>query len=161
MYNYDGSPVRQERLANGTDHCGSAGDVYNLHTLVSGDVIVEPDARERPLATGSSPGAERVLIYAVDSNFNMHIGFDGVRDQPNAVKHETLFHNADVFAAGELTVNDGIIVRVNDRSGSYRTVGKIDIDRRFAEAVLTAIDRASAPLSGSERSRLREKAGRK
>jgi hypothetical protein len=77
------------------------------------------------------------------------------------VKHETLFHNADVRAAGELSVVDGIIVAVNDFSGSYRTAGKLDTDRRFAEAVLTAIDRASIPLHWVERERLRKRAGRR
>lgn len=122
MFSYDDTPVRQERLARGTDHCSSAGDVYDLRDLVSGDVITSPRAPQRTAATaGTSAAAEPVLIYAVDVNFNIHIAFDGVRGRPNAVKHETLFHNADVRAAGELTITDGIIVGVNDRSGSYRT----------------------------------------
>jgi len=58
-------------------------------------------------------------------------------------------------------VIDGIIVGVNDRSGSYRTAGRLDIDRRFGEAVLTALERAGAPITEAERSRLRAKAGRK
>ena len=101
------------------------------------------------------------MIYAVDVDFNIHVGFDGIRGTAGAVKHETLFHNADVRAAGELTLRGGIIVRVNDQSGSYRTSGRLDTDRRFAEAILTALDRAACPVEDDERSRLRAKAGRK
>jgi hypothetical protein len=64
----------------------------------------------------------------------------------------------DVRAAGELTVSEGIIVNVNDLSGSYRTAGKLEMNGQFAEAVLTALDRFGAPLQDSVRSILRERA---
>jgi hypothetical protein len=162
VYSYDDTFIQRERLAKGTDHCGSAGEVYALGNLVTAGKIVAPGRPARSLTTrGSTAGREGVLIYAVDGNFNIHVGFDGVRGETNAVKHETLFHNADVRAAGELSVVDGIIVEVNDFSGSYRTAGKLDTDRRFAEAVLTAIDGASIPLHPVEREQLRKKAGRR
>jgi hypothetical protein len=162
MFNYQDSVVRQERLARGTDHCGSTGTVYVLGELVQAERIVDPRDPKRALTTGgTSPGTAGVLLYAVDANFNIHVGFDGVRGTPDTVKHETLFHNADVRAAGELTLRDGMIVGVNDQSGSYRTSGRLDTDRRFAEAVLTALDRAACPVTDDARSRLREKAGRK
>lgn len=161
MFNYHDSVVRRERLAKRTDHCDSHGEVHSLADLVFDGRIVDPVSK-RPLTTRRSTGSQRrVLIYAVDTNFDMHVGFDGIRGQENAVKHETLFHNADVRAAGELQVVGGIIVKVNDFSGSYRTVGKLDTDRRFAEAVLTACERASASFSPLEFAWLRRKAGRR
>jgi hypothetical protein len=99
------------------------------------------------------------LIYAVDVNFEIRAGFDGIRGEENAVKHETLFHNADVRAAGEMAVVGGIIVSVNDFSGSYRTAGKLETDRRFAEAVLTACEYALVRMRYSEFHRLIVKAG--
>src|ERR1041385_1336527 len=77
-----------------------------------------------PLTAGRTFGTSApVLIYAVDTKFSIHVGFDGIRGQSTAVKHETLFHNADVRAAGELEVFEGMIVTVNDHSGSYGTAG--------------------------------------
>ena len=75
------------------------------------------------------------------------------------MKHETLFHNANVRAAGELEVVDGMIVNVNDHSGSYGTVGKLQTDRRFAMAVLTAIDLVAAPTKDRARTQLKKQAG--
>lgn len=162
MFSYENSIVRQERLARGTDHCGSKGTVYSLKELLTDGLIMDPTDVDRPLTTaGTSPSAGSVLIYAVDANFNIRVSFDGIRGSADAVKHETLFHNVDVRAAGELSVRGGIIIAVNDRSGSYRTAGKMDTDRRFAEAVLTAIDRAGGTLADAERARLREQAGRR
>ena len=159
MYSYDDTLIRKERLEKGTDHCGSSGAVYSLEELVTGGKIVMPGGEAR--RGGSASSKNGVLIYAVDDNFNVHVAFDGIRGEENAVKHETLFHNADVRAAGELSVVDGIIVEVNDLSGSYRTAGKLDTDRRFAESVLTAFDRVAVSLHPVERERLRKKAGRR
>jgi hypothetical protein len=162
MFNYHDSTIRQERLARGTDHCGSEGKVYALADLVKGGKVMDPRARSRPLTTDGTAGLPSdVLIYAVDADFNIHVGFDGVRGTPNAVKHETLFHNAEVRAAGELSLLDGIIVAVNDQSGSYRTFGRLSTDRRFTEAILMALNRSAAPVSEETRAWLREKAGRK
>ncbi|HYI12450.1 MAG TPA: hypothetical protein VEK57_25575 [Thermoanaerobaculia bacterium] len=92
--------MRQERLRKGTDHCGSTGSVYNLRDVMKAGVIADPRDMQRPLSTAwTSPAASPVLIYAVDVDFNIHVGFDSARSQANAVKHETLFHNADVRAA--------------------------------------------------------------
>lgn len=101
------------------------------------------------------------VIYAVNENFEINIGFDGVRGSRDAVKHETLFHNADVRAAGELEIEAGVIVEVGDISGTYGTPGRIQTDPSFADAVLNALDRASAPIERSERRRLERRAGRR
>ena len=160
MYDYDGTAVRQERLAKGTDHCGSTGAVYALVDLVKDGLIMDPDRPGTPLtARRTSAPATRVLIYAVNFRFDLRVGFDGTRGELNAVKHETLFHNANVRAAGELEVVDGIIVNVNDHSGSYGTVGRLRTDRRFAMAVLTAIDLVAAPTKDRVRTQLKKQAG--
>ena len=148
MFSYDDSVIRQERLLRGADHCASTGKVHVLADLVRGGRVVDPRDARRPLTTGgTSPMTASVLIYAVDANFNIHVAFDGVRGTPNAVKHETLFHNADVRAAGELTVRDGMIMRVSDQSGSYRTSGHMEIHIvSFEHGALTSRPLPSAPF---------------
>jgi len=160
MYVYHGSSIQKARVKSGTDHCGSEGTVYRLQDLLSSAVIIDPRNGSKPLTAGrnSRPPAP-VLIYAVDRNLELHVAFDGIRGNADAVKHETLFHNADVEAAGEMQVRRGIIFAVNDLSGSYRTAGRLGEDRRFARAVLAAIDRIAAPLAWSERRRLSAMAG--
>jgi len=89
-----------------------------------------------------------------------HIAFDGLRGQPGAVKHETLFHNGDVLAAGELEVRRGIIVGLNDHSGSYGTYGKLDSDPAFAAAVVRALDLSGVAMVAELDRKLREKSRR-
>jgi hypothetical protein len=126
VYRYEGSIVQLERLAGKRDHCGSGGIVHDLRDLISSGRIHEPDAPGRTLTAGRSMGRKnRILIYAVDENFDIHVGFDSERGMPSAVKHETLFRNADVRAAGEIEVSDGIVVEVGDVSGSYGTSGRL------------------------------------
>lgn len=142
MYDDHDSDIRAERLVTGRDHCESAGRVYALTELVVRNRIVDPESGVELATSG-----ERRLIYAVDSGGRIHVGFDGDRGVPHAVKHETLFHNAPVEAAGEMRVANGVIVEVNDRSGSYGTIGQLKIDRRMAQAVLTALQAAEVPLT--------------
>lgn len=101
-----------------------------------------------------------MLIYAVAENFQVNVAFDTRRGTPGAVKHESLFQNADVRAAGELEIEDGVIVEVGDISGTYGTQGRLQTDHTFADAVLTAIDTIGAPLDAGERRRLRRRARR-
>jgi hypothetical protein len=159
MFRYEGSLIQSERLQKGKDHCTSPGQVYDLRELVRDGFIREPSDHSRTLTAGRSVGTEhRVMIYAVGENFEIHAGFDSERGTANAVKHETLFHNADVRAAGELNVVDGIIIEINDISGSYGTPGRLQSDPEFAQAVLRALRLARAPLHRSERLRLSRRA---
>jgi hypothetical protein len=151
MYDYRGTAIRAVRLARGTDHCGSPGRVFGLAELVASGLIMDPEAPTRLLT-------KRKLIYAVNEAFEINVAEDGVRGTSGAVKHETLFRNAPVRAAGELFVEQGIIVRVNDRSGSYGTEGRMDSDRRFSRAVLAGLAKAAATVTEAELVRLREKA---
>jgi hypothetical protein len=152
-----------DRRASGTDHCASKGIVFALKQLISNGEIRDPQDGRQALTAGRSVDATRgVIIYAVDQNFQINVGFDGVRGNPEAVKHETLFHNADVRAAGELEIDKGTIVEIGDISGTYGTAGRLQTDQTFADAVLTALDNISAPLDAAERRRLEERrAGRR
>ena len=139
-----------ERLGSGTDRCDSEGAVYELHTLVGlHGKISDPELEGVTLTT-----VNRVYVYAVNLRLEMRIAADGDRSKQGAVKHETLFQNADVIGAGEIVVNDGIVMDVNDRSGSYGTSGQLDIDSRFAGGLLTAMDRAQVSVDPSLRRRL-------
>lgn len=160
MYEYEGGTIQAERLAAGKDHCASSGPVFEISTLVVAGRIIDPDDRETTLTTRSTRSS-RVMIYAVDGKYQMNVAVDTVRGTPNAVKHETLFHNAPVLAAGEIDVDDGIIVAVNDRSGTYQTRGMLDLDSSFANAVARAITEANVPITPALISQLTRKAGRK
>src|SRR4051794_13752502 len=102
MFKYD--PIKEaSRQTKGEDHCASTGPVFQLGMLVRGGLIRDPSDVATALTVGRSVGKRKVaFIYAVDENFTVHVALDGVRGTQNAVKHETLFHNADVRAAGEL-----------------------------------------------------------
>jgi hypothetical protein len=133
---------------------------YSLRELVQEGRLTEPGKPGQPLTVGRSVGKKnRVLIYAVDENFETRVGFDTPRGRPDAVKHETLHRNADVRAAGELEVDDGVIVEVGDVSGSYGTSGRIQTDPAFVTAVLRAIAKAGVGLAAPERKRLQRRAG--
>lgn len=161
MFRYD-RLKEGERLAKGEDHCRSGGAVFALAGLIRDGLIREPADMTKALTAGRSTGKrERVLIYAVNENFAINVGFDGVRGTANAVKHETLFQNDDVRAAGELEVDDGVIVEVGDVSGTYGTPGRIQTDPTFADVILQALDQISAPIERSERRRLERRAGRR
>jgi hypothetical protein len=150
------------RQAQGQDHCTSKGQVFELSSLFVGGLIYDPTSPATPLTVGVSVGKRTgALIYAVNEDFEIHVGFDGIRGTPNAVKHETLFHNADVRAAGEMEIEVGVIIEVGDVSGTYGTPGMIQTDPLFADAVLTALDRINAPLADNERRRLERRAGKR
>jgi hypothetical protein len=84
---------------------------------------------------------DRRSIYAVSTTLVVHIAFDGVRGATDAVKHETLFHNANVAAAGEVSFVMGRVSNLNDHSGSYGTFGKLASDPAFARAVRLGFSR--------------------
>jgi hypothetical protein len=161
LFKYD-QRIEASRKAKGHDHCASEGQVFDLADLLVDGSIRDPAHRAKTLTAGVSVGkGSRALIYAVDEKFSIRVGFDGVRGTSDAVKHETLFHNADVRAAGELEVEHGVIVEVSDISGTYGTPGMIQRDPLFAEAVLTALDSIGAPIASRERRRLARRAHRR
>jgi hypothetical protein len=161
MFKYD-RIKEASRQAKGEDHCSSTGPVFELGTLVKDGLVRDPADLAAALTIGRSAGKSKLaFIYAVDENFAIHVALDGVRGAQHAVKHETLFHNADVRAAGELEIKAGLIVKVDDISGTYETPGNIETDPLFADAVLTALDGIDAPIEHNERRRLERRAGRR
>lgn len=162
MYEYHNTEIRAERLEGHRDHCDSDGAVYDITTLVRGDRLEDPEPHSDGFLV--SPGhlsttTHRRMIYAVSIDLRIHVAFDGNRGAEHAVKHETLFHNGDVAAAGEINVVDGVVASINDRSGSYGTTGQMKVDRRFANAVLMAFQRAQVPMTESAVDFLRMWAG--
>jgi hypothetical protein len=154
MYNYHDMPVRVDREKKGLDHCASKGSVFNLATLVNGRGEATDPRNPRVLLDNS---AGPTIIYAVSSHFVVHIAFDGVRGTPNAVKHETLFQNANVAAAGEVFFIMGRVSDINDQSGSYGTLGMLESDPAFAAAVRLGLSRAGVSMDRSVRKKLRLK----
>lgn len=140
MYRYHDSLENKTRLALGTCRCGSAGAKYDLDALVESALVLDPQTRQ-PLT--SAPLADRnhkPYIFAVNARFQMRIGLDGDRaSDPDATKHETLWENADVLAAGEIRFLDGVVVELNDHSGSYGTHGVLRSSSGFRNAVLEAL----------------------
>jgi hypothetical protein len=105
---------------------------------------------DAPVVSGNDDHLEKPyrFIFAVSQNFEIRIALDHLRAVDNAVKHETLFHNANVLAAGEIYFEEGVVIDINDRSGSYRTLGMLNTPD-FARAVLTAFRQNGIPMSES------------
>ena len=157
MYSYHGTSQHRTRLADGRCRCESQGRVHRLDALLSRGLILAPPALADPLSTPqirrlrSDPepigaGYGRTFIFAINEELEICIAADNDRQLHNAVKHETLFHNANVLAAGEICIQNGIILNINDHSASYSTIGKLEADPAFAQAVLGAIARHAFPL---------------
>jgi hypothetical protein len=154
MYIYHDTAVRLERERKGHDHCGSTGSVFDLATLVNAHgEAVHPDRPEVLLDNSAGPK----IIYAVSIELVVHIAFDGIRGAANAVKHETLFHNANVAAAGEVSFVMGRISDINDHSGSYGTFGKLESDPAFARAVRLGFSRTLVLMNESVPENIRSK----
>jgi hypothetical protein len=135
MYIYQDTPVRVERERKGLDHCASKGSVFDLASLVNSEgEVVHPTNPGVLLDNSAGPR----IIYAVSRDLVVHIAFDGVRGAADAVKHETLFQNANVEAAGEVSFVMGRVSGINDHSGSYGTYCKLASDTAFARAVRRA-----------------------
>lgn len=154
MYIYHDTAVRVERERKGHDHCASKGLVFDLASLVNdqGEVI---DPRHPGVLLDNLAGPK--IIYAVSTDFVVHIAFDGVRGAADAVKHETLFHNANVTAAGEVSFHMGRVAGINDHSGSYGTFGKLASDPAFARAVRLGFSRTLVLMNESVPETIRSK----
>jgi hypothetical protein len=73
------------------------------------------------------------------------------------VKHETLFHNANVAAAGEVSFVMGRLASINDHSGSYGTFGELESDPAFARAVRLGFSRTLVLMNDSVPENIRSK----
>jgi hypothetical protein len=157
LYQYHGTLVHEKRLSDGICRCQSTGVVFNAKDLIRNGLIFEPLAFAYPLNTPriktlSNPdliieGNAKPFIYAVSLELDLHVAPDGNRPTDNSVKHETLFHNEHVLAAGEIWIRDGIIAGMNDYSGSYGTRGEMETNPAFAKAVLSALIKQNLPVN--------------
>lgn len=154
MYVYQDTLVRYEREQKGQDHCGSRGPIFDLATLVNtkGEAV-HPTHPGVLLDNSAGPK----IIYAVSAALVVHLAFDGVRGAVDAVKHETLFHNANVAAAGEVSFAMERVSSINDHSGSYGTFGRLASDPAFARAVRLGFSRTLVLMDESVRETIRLK----
>lgn len=158
-YNYHDSEVRKDREVKETCRCqvahnGRVLDAAKLNRLPDGR-ISNPSTPGQALTTPPL-GSDGVFIYAIDQDGNLRMASDGGKREFNrdAVKHETLFHNANVIASGELQFEAGTIIGINDASGSYGTRGELDLNPRFARHVLKALQDHLIPFSDQVKSDL-------
>jgi hypothetical protein len=165
MFYYHDTAENHRRLAAGICRCQSEEQdrVVNLRDLVLGNrlrsVHSPAELLDAPVVNGNDDHLEKPyrFIFAVSQNFEIRIALDHLRVVDNAVKHETLFHNANVLAAGEIYFENGVVIEINDRSGSYGTLGMLETAPGFAEAVLTAFERNGIPVLDSLREFLGDK----
>jgi hypothetical protein len=150
MFVYHGTTINTERIAAARCRCQSTsiGLVWDISEL-RGDngCILAPDTKLPLTSPALNSLDERRLIYAVNEQFIMRVAWDGDRAAPGSVKHETIFHNADVLAAGEMCVYEGTVVALNDVSGSYSTRGALESDPRFVRVLLQFFDTSGVSVS--------------
>lgn len=150
--------IEVERETHGTNRCNSPGakaGVHELKGLVKRGRVVLP-ARTRPSSSGGD-----LWIFAVRGGV-MRVARDGGsrrRGAPplplDAVKHETLFTNLPVAAAGEIQFTDGCIASINNYSGTYVCA----YDFEFWSVIRQALLEARAPLTPEFDTRLRLELG--
>ena len=156
MYQYHGSLVHENRLKVGRCRCQSNGAIYDAKALLRNGLIFEPIHLAHPLSTPRIPTLSnpdtivdeitQPFIYAISLDFEMHLAPDGNRPTAGSIKHETLFHNEHVLAAGEIWIQNGVVAGMNDFSGSYGTRGEMEANPAFAEAVLSALRKQNLPV---------------
>ena len=155
MFVYHDSEENKERLVDGRCRCATEHKerVFALCCLVKEGRIQDPYEKGKHLGelptvpeTATEAYKPGVYIYAVSATFEMRIALDCDRDLQNAIKHESLFKNADVIAAGEIRFSDGCVSYLDDKSGSYGTLGALEGDPDFVRAILTAFSQGGIPV---------------
>lgn len=158
-YRYQGTRTQAWRLERGLDHCPDTPAIYDLAALVNGGLIMDPGNPTSALSTPAlAADAGGKWIYAVRQGA-LNVAPDGNRaDPPPVAKHETLFNNADVDAAGELRVEAGVVTDINDLSGGYNTANEMGnigpIGRSFRAALRGAIAAAGARCSAEAQEKI-------
>lgn len=149
LYKYHDTPENRKRLAEGTDRCQSPGIKYDLDSIVTSGHAMDPcNSMVRLTTNALADSSVRPYIFAVNLSGRMRVGLDGDRrGDPGATKHETLWENSDVLAAGEIRFEGGIVVEINDHSGSYGTRGYLKQSESFRRAVATALTSAGVRVS--------------
>jgi len=154
MYVYESTDHQRQRIDQQRDHCGKRvphAPCYPLASVQSDGLLRDPTTgtllTSCPISNSADPTATKdgleVYIYAVSQSMEIRISVDGVRGTLNAVKHESLFDNESVLAAGEIWIEHGIVKDINDHSGTYLCRGELRSTPAFANAVLNALERST------------------
>ncbi len=150
---YIAAKIERERNQNRENQCKSGARSYALRTLVEGGLAIDP-LSHHPLSTSPlERGKAGKYIYAV-RNDTMRVGPDGDRSKKDVVKHETLFRNLPVQAAGEIRFHEGAVIDINDLSGTYLTEDEME-EEEFRRVVAESLREAGVALSQDVRRRIR------
>lgn len=153
--------VEIKREKEGTNRCkspGAASKVFNLHNLIRNGKVSDPISH-MPLTSRIGP-VEATLpkwIFAVREN-TIKVALDDAgsrehRSDPfpqNAVKHESLFSNEPVSAAGEIEFTDGVATDYNNLSGTYL----IPMDQDFKGSLRESLISNNIPFANVLQTRL-------
>lgn len=157
MHKYHGTPLHSDRVLKGICRCGSGARSYDSSEILTDGRVRDPRDGLSMLTSdpiGRGPTRSYMFIYAVNAEHRIRFAPDGNRNAADSVKHETLFTNADVLAAGEIQFTDGVVTDINDLSGSYGTQSVMESDPTFARDLLAALERAGIPVSSVVAARL-------
>lgn len=154
--------VCRPREAHGSDRCQSRGRsrVSDLQSIVKDGLVCHPISQA--LVTTPPLQGSGVWIFAVKGGTLRLAPDGGRRPSPenklpanalpdDAIKHETLYGNLPVSAAGEIAIKNGIIVDLNEFSGTYCAT----MDTHFKGAVLEALQRSGVKTSPQLRRKLK------
>lgn len=149
MFSYKRA-IEEQREARGENHCEAAAPVHDLRALVRDGHACDPATGSRLTSSPLGPIAGGKWIFAV-KNGEIRVAPDGVRGNRQTAKHETLFRNADVDAAGEVHFLDGRVEDLNDVSGTYQTRDSLDL-----AVVRAQVARAIESTGGAASERVRD-----
>jgi hypothetical protein len=150
-FHYHDTEIQKERRDTGRDHCGERTRTHDLAALTH-DGKCWLHGHLLTSTALSTTGETGKYIFAVRDK-TIRIAPDSRRGDHGATKHETLFHNADVDAAGEIQFHEGIIVDLNDHSVSYATYGSLSLTS-VKRVIIDALESANATVGPSVRLRL-------
>lgn len=164
MYRYRDTSMEQEREIRKKNYCKSSGETYDLRQSVVGELVMSPPDKKDPLTSPALRLHGETYIFAVNMEYDLRFAQDGGDRTPSKsdlVKHETLLHNDDARAAGEIQFRSGVVIGINAASGSYNPMQEdlVERDPRFSMALLEAFRRANVQLDATLEEYLRSKAG--
>ena len=146
------------------NYCKSSGATYDLRESVVDALVMSPPDKKEPLTSPALGLHGETYIFAVNMAYDLRFAQDGGDRTPSKsdiVKHETLFHNDDALAAGEIQFKNGMVIGINAASGSYNPMQEdlVERDPRFSMALLKAFRRANVQLDITLEENLRSRAG--
>lgn len=103
--------------------------------------LVDADGQLFDTRFASAHGGRRAAIFVMNARGEI---FASKAQEPGMLHHSTLAGGLPVAAAGELTVTDGKLVFISNRSGHYEPTGS------FTDQVLTIFKAQGLEISGVE-----------